>query len=131
MKYGHYSREKKMEIFIAIISTLFTSQKTIEFVVTLLTKMINKIEENKELKKQWAIFTKEINKSIPVRMSDETIQLLKEITEEERIKDQIDKRKNEQLKTYEVNNKELYAKTLSLQDRLNQVEGGDRFKGEF
>lgn len=108
---------------ISIITAIFTSSQAIAFGVKLLNKLIFSLpEEYRELKEQWAKTTRLIDKKTPIKLSDETDEILREIEERDRLEKEKSNRLQEQ-------NDNLFKENVKLKDTLrkNNVE----FTGEF
>lgn len=119
-------------LIVTLLTTVFGSSKAIEFGISMITRLINRIDDNEELRKQWARTTRLIDKKIPVRLMDEERRLIVKLDEADRVAAEVEKRKDEQIENFKVSNQKLYSEYLSLEDKLVKAENNEKyFRGEF
>jgi len=98
--------------------------KIAELAISLITKAIKYNSDLKELEEEWLRFTKNINRKIPVKFSDDQLSAIYKLDEIERLNKvkidafevKIQNYKNE-IEKIEDKNKQLYSENLKLRDK--------------
>lgn len=96
-----------------ILTTILSSASVINLIVRIVSKLIDKHDENGELKKQWVKTTRLIDKKVPIRLSKETKELI----------ELMDKSESDEVKELQEKNNQLYSENLKLKDDIVKAKG--------
>ena len=119
------------EGIIGLLIAIFSSGQLINFIVKLMNRLLDRIDENKELEKEWLIFTARLNRKIPVVACEDQEKMLREIEEERRLKKEEEEKTKEQLNIYKIENEVLKSKHEEVYKKWLKVEDKENFKEQL